>query len=59
MGHPWPRTANPASCRVTHGFKPVFGHTEPRRGAEWWGKSPFGYFWLGRHPGLFSKSDPL
>ena len=21
------------------------GHTEPRRGAEWWGKSPFGYFW--------------
>jgi len=35
------------------------GHTEPGRGAEWWGKSPFGYFWLGRHPGLFSKSDPL
>ena len=25
MGHPWPRTANPASCRVTHGFKPEFG----------------------------------
>ena len=25
MGHPWPRTANPASCRVTHGFKPAFG----------------------------------
>ena len=22
-----------------------YGHTEPRRGAEWWGKSPFGYFW--------------
>ncbi|RZI29393.1 hypothetical protein EUX57_23295, partial [Pseudomonas orientalis] len=22
-----------------HGFKPAFGHTEPRRGAEWWGKS--------------------
>ncbi len=21
------------------------GHTEPRRGAEWWGMSPFGYFW--------------
>ncbi|AYG07585.1 hypothetical protein D7M10_10995 [Pseudomonas fluorescens] len=21
------------------------GHTEPGRGAEWWGKSPFGYFW--------------
>ncbi len=25
MGHPWPRTANPASCRVTHEFKPAFG----------------------------------
>ncbi len=25
MGHPWPRAANPASCRVTHGFKPAFG----------------------------------
>ncbi len=25
------------------------GHTEPGRGAEWWGKSPFGYFL-----GLFS-----
>src|SRR5476651_2815074 len=24
---------------------PECGHTEPRRGAEWWGKSPFGYFW--------------
>src|SRR5471032_255701 len=24
-GHPWPNTANPASCRVTHGFKPAFG----------------------------------
>ncbi len=22
-----------------------YGHTEPKRGAEWWGKSPFGYFW--------------
>ncbi|PRB99722.1 hypothetical protein CQ006_19310 [Pseudomonas cedrina] len=22
-----------------HGFKPAFGHTEPKRGAEWWGKS--------------------
>ena len=22
-----------------------YGHTEPRRGAECWGKSPFGYFW--------------
>ena len=25
--------------------KPAFGHTEPKRGAECWGKSPFGYFW--------------
>ncbi|RZI18236.1 hypothetical protein, partial [Pseudomonas orientalis] len=24
---------------AAHGFKPSFGHTEPRRGAEWWGKS--------------------
>ena len=31
---------NPASSRVTHGFKPAFGHAEPRRGTEWWGKSP-------------------
>ena len=30
---------------ATHGFKPAFGHTEPKRGAECWGKSPFGYFW--------------
>ncbi|SDT90231.1 hypothetical protein SAMN04490197_0659 [Pseudomonas orientalis] len=25
MGHPWPSAANPASCRVTHEFKPAFG----------------------------------
>ncbi len=25
MGHPWPSAANPASCRVTHGFKPACG----------------------------------
>jgi hypothetical protein len=25
MCHPWPSAANPASCRVTHGFKPAFG----------------------------------
>ncbi|PRW80174.1 hypothetical protein C7A12_03080 [Pseudomonas fluorescens] len=24
---------------AAHGFKAVFGHAEPRRGAEWWGKS--------------------
>ncbi|SDS01966.1 hypothetical protein SAMN04490182_0546 [Pseudomonas cedrina] len=23
--HPWRGAANPASCRVTHGFKPAFG----------------------------------
>ncbi len=25
LGHPWPSAANPASCRVAHGFKPAFG----------------------------------
>ncbi|MDF2395690.1 hypothetical protein GWQ44_09075 [Pseudomonas sp. 3MA1] len=25
-GHPWPGAANPASCRVTHGSMPAFGH---------------------------------
>ena len=25
MGHPWPGAANPASCRVTHGFRSAFG----------------------------------
>ncbi len=34
---------------AAHGFKPAFGHTEPRRGAEWWGKSPLVTL------GLFSK----
>ncbi|TKK14256.1 hypothetical protein PflCFBP13510_04360 [Pseudomonas fluorescens] len=24
---------------AAHGFKPAFGHTEPKRGAKWWGKS--------------------
>ena len=24
---------------AAHGFKPAFGHTEPERGAECWGKS--------------------
>ena len=24
-GHPWPNAANPASCRVTHGFRSAFG----------------------------------
>ena len=23
---------------AAHGFKPSFGHTEPRRGTEWWGE---------------------
>ncbi|OPA91428.1 hypothetical protein BFW87_20720 [Pseudomonas fluorescens] len=39
MGHPWPSAANPASCRVAHGFKPACGHTERERGAEWWGEA--------------------
>ncbi len=34
---------------AAHGFKPSFGHTEPRRGTEWWGKSPLVTL------GLFSK----
>ncbi|CAN2965796.1 conserved hypothetical protein [Pseudomonas sp. PM2] len=34
---------------AAHGFKPAFGHTEPKRGAEWWGKSLLLTF------GLFSK----
>ncbi|TKJ79084.1 hypothetical protein PspCFBP13509_14065 [Pseudomonas sp. CFBP13509] len=32
---------------AAHGFKPAFGHTEPRRGTEWWGESllvTFGLF---------------
>ncbi|TFY86878.1 hypothetical protein DYL61_27120 [Pseudomonas nabeulensis] len=24
---------------AAHGFKPECGHTEPRRGAEWWGEA--------------------
>ena len=31
---------------AAHGFKPAFGHTEPRRGAECWGEDLFGYFWV-------------
>ena len=30
LGQGWPMTA-------AHAPKPSFGHTEPRRGAEWWG----------------------
>ena len=37
---------------AAHGFKTVFGHTEPKRGAEWWGKSVLLTF------ALF-KSEPL
>ncbi|PMX04586.1 hypothetical protein C1Y26_35240, partial [Pseudomonas sp. MPR-R2A7] len=43
LGQGWPMTA-------AHGFKPAFGHTEPRRGTEWWGKSllvTFGLFLYG------------
>ncbi|PSL95418.1 hypothetical protein C7U57_06325 [Pseudomonas sp. R9.37] len=31
LGRGWPSAA-------AHGFKPACGHTEPRRGAEWWGE---------------------
>ena len=31
LGQGWPIAA-------AHGFKPAFGNTEPRRGAEWWGE---------------------
>ena len=24
---------------AAHGFKPSFGHAEPRRGTEWWGEA--------------------
>jgi hypothetical protein len=37
---------------AAHGFKPSFGHAEPKRGTEWWGKSPLVTL------GLF-QSDPL
>ncbi|KWV76266.1 hypothetical protein PFL603g_02606 [Pseudomonas fluorescens] len=37
---------------AAHGFKPAFGHTEPKRGAEWWSKSVLLTF------ALF-KSEPL
>ncbi|WP_339533050.1 hypothetical protein [Pseudomonas mucidolens] len=32
LGHGWPVAA-------AHGAMPERGHTEPERGAEWWGKS--------------------
>ncbi|WP_256586053.1 hypothetical protein [Pseudomonas sp. ICMP 460] len=32
LGQGWPIAA-------AHGFKPVGGHAEPKRGTEWWGKS--------------------
>ncbi|AZE95755.1 hypothetical protein C4J96_3656 [Pseudomonas orientalis] len=44
LGQGWPIAA-------AHGFKPERGHTEPKRGAEWWGKSPLVTL------GLF-QSDP-
>ncbi|CAN2977675.1 hypothetical protein METHPM2_480001 [Pseudomonas sp. PM2] len=31
LGQGWPIAA-------AHAAKPAFGHTEPRRGAEWWGE---------------------
>ena len=45
LGQGWPIAA-------AHGFKPERGHTEPKRGAEWWGKSVLLTF------ALF-KSEPL
>ncbi len=45
LGQGWPIAA-------AHGFKPERGHTEPKRGAEWWGKSVLLTL------GLF-KSEPL
>ncbi|PRW93759.1 hypothetical protein C7A10_07410 [Pseudomonas fluorescens] len=42
---------------AAHGFKPVFGHTEPKRGAEWWGKSPLVTLGWAGIPALF-QSDP-
>ncbi len=38
LGQGWPIAA-------AHGFKPSFGHTEPRRGAEWWGEDFLLTFW--------------
>jgi hypothetical protein len=38
-------TAMDGRSRRAHGAMPDCGHAEPRRGTEWWGKSPFGYFW--------------
>ncbi|OKP74793.1 hypothetical protein DD985_03690 [Pseudomonas sp. HMWF011] len=35
-----------------------YGHTEPRRGAEWWGKSPLVTLGWAGIPALF-QSDPL
>ncbi|GLH48017.1 hypothetical protein RS3R2_17000 [Pseudomonas lactis] len=43
---------------AAHGFKPVFGHTEPKRGAEWWGKSLLLTFGWAGIPAPF-KSEPL
>ncbi|ATN12942.1 hypothetical protein CRN80_26380 [Pseudomonas sp. FDAARGOS_380] len=42
---------------AAHGFKPAFGHTEPKRGAEWWGKSPLVTLGWAGIPALF-QSDP-
>ena len=51
---------------AAHGFKPAFGHTEPRRGTEWWGKSLLVTFGLfpkvtrcksGTHSGRYPATD--
>ncbi|WP_159958692.1 hypothetical protein [Pseudomonas sp. R76] len=38
LGQGWPIAA-------AHGFTPSFGHTEPERGAEWWGEDFLLTFW--------------
>ncbi|MDQ0740750.1 hypothetical protein QF045_003610 [Pseudomonas sp. W4I3] len=43
------RFSRPAPWMARGGGPPKsvadYGHTERERGAEWWGKSPLGYFW--------------
>jgi hypothetical protein len=44
---PAPATGQGRAVAAARGVMPGFGHTEPRRGAEWWGKSllvTFGLF---------------
>ncbi len=65
-GHPWPNTANPASCRVSRVGPWMARRGGPRIQAgvrahraqarcRVVGQRPFGYFWLGRHSGRLPK----